>query len=222
MRIPLNCQASQLTWVAVSGAGLFSRIFPTPPRPPPRSLPPLPAPSLLFRRDTSSVIVFVLLPPHPQPRKTKKQQLEADASALAGLRGGGLLLLLQAACPLNPARTQEQRRRARGAGSAGRGEGGPRDDATRRPVDGDTAVPGAQPRPSPRPPLPTPAGRGAPARPHPSQQGRREKQRKPRPPPSPSLATPRLLRTPLILLGLSRRGHAAQVSGCRGGEVGFL
>ncbi|XP_043770894.1 CASP-like protein 4A2 [Cervus elaphus] len=133
------------------------------------------------------------------------------ARALARPRGGRLLLLLQAACPLNPARTQERRRRARGAGSAGRGEGGPRADAARRPADGDTAVPGAQPRPSPRPPLPTPAGPAAPARPHPSQQGRREKQRKPRPPPSPSLATPRLLRTRLILLGLSRRGHAAQL-----------
>lgn len=159
VHVPLNCQRSQLTWVAVSGAGLFSLIFLFP--------------SVYYFRETLALSLCLC---HSLPTLTRGNQ-KATAAGKPAL-----------ALPLHPRRRSPVASRswpalcknpsfpreeggALGAGSAAQGEEerGLCADATQKPRS-------REPSPAaPRPSLRTRAGRAPPARPSPSREGRREK-----------------------------------------------
>lgn len=168
----------QLTWVAVSGAGLFSLIFPFP--------------SVYYFRVT---LALSLCLSRSLPTLTRENQKAAAVGKsvliLARPLGGRLLLLLGGGRPLEESLPHPLQTRRAGSRRAAQGERrGVCAEAIQKPPGARLGGSGPRGRPAePRPPLPTPTARASP-RAQPLARGEAGKQRKPLPPPCLSHPTP--------------------------------
>lgn len=156
--------------------------------------------SLLFQRDTSSVIVFVSL---PSQRKTKKQQLQADPG-----RGPAPSAAVSCCFGSGPALGEAPALTPRGEGRRG---------AARATPAGDTAAAGprAPARPSPAPLSHPRQPRGS-RPPQPCAGGEAGNTREPRPPPCPQPRCSQAPRTPCVLRGSPPRGSRSAGNPRRG------
>lgn len=171
--IPLNCRGSQLTWVAVSGAGLFFLIFSFP--------------SVYYFRETLALSLCLSRSLPTLARKPKKQQLVANPA------GAGPPPRRAPVAPRCGRRWQD----APPPGAQGRAGRGARADTPRSRRPDTPRPPPAPPRPSPASGPQRPPRLAGPAQPPREGGGGAAR---PRPPPCPqprhSRAAPAAVRPP--------------------------